>query len=58
MRAVVLREGRLEIRETTDPVQGNGHLLLRVVSTAICASDIHFMDHHDAVPAESLKSTT
>jgi threonine dehydrogenase-like Zn-dependent dehydrogenase len=21
------------------------------VSTAICASDVHFMDHHDAVPA-------
>jgi hypothetical protein len=21
------------------------------VSTAICASDVHFMDHHDAIPA-------
>ena len=50
MRAVVLREGRLEVRETADPVPGPGHLLLRVISTAICASDIHFMDHHDAVP--------
>jgi threonine dehydrogenase-like Zn-dependent dehydrogenase len=50
MRAVVLREGRLEVRETADPVPGPGHLLLRVVSTAICASDVHFMDHHDAVP--------
>jgi threonine dehydrogenase-like Zn-dependent dehydrogenase len=50
MRAVVLREGRLEIRETADPVPGTGQLLLRVVSTAICASDVHFMDHHDAVP--------
>ena len=51
MRAVVLREGRLEVRETADPVPGPGHLLLRVVSTAICASDVHFMDHHDAIPA-------
>lgn len=50
MRAVVLRGGRLEVRETDDPVPGPGHLLLRVVSTAICASDVHFMDHHDAVP--------
>jgi len=50
MRAVVLRGGRLEVRETADPVPGPGHLLLRVLSTAICASDVHFMDHHDAVP--------
>ena len=50
MRAVVLRRGRLEVRETADPVPGPGRLLLRVVSTAICASDVHFMDHHDAVP--------
>jgi threonine dehydrogenase-like Zn-dependent dehydrogenase len=51
MRAVVLKEGRLEVRETADPVPGPGHLLLRVVSTAVCASDVHFMDHHDAIPA-------
>jgi NADPH:quinone reductase-like Zn-dependent oxidoreductase len=50
MRAVVLRNGRLEVRDTADPVPGPGHLLLRVVSTAICASDVHFMDHHDAIP--------
>jgi threonine dehydrogenase-like Zn-dependent dehydrogenase len=53
MRAVVLRHGRLEVRETADPVPGPGQLLLRVVSTAICASDVHFMDHHDAVPETS-----
>jgi threonine dehydrogenase-like Zn-dependent dehydrogenase len=45
MRAVVLREGRLEVRETADPMPGEGELLLRTLSTAICASDVHFMDH-------------
>src|SRR5690349_13353998 len=45
MRAVVLRQGRLEVRETADPVPGPGELLLRTLSTAICASDVHFMDH-------------
>jgi len=50
MRAVVLRDGKLEVRETPDPVPGPGELLIRTVSTAICASDVHFMDHHDAVP--------
>src|ERR1700750_1578187 len=45
MRAVVLRDGRLEVRDIDDPVPGPGELLLRTLSTAICASDIHFMDH-------------
>ncbi|BCO35887.1 alcohol dehydrogenase [Mycobacterium heckeshornense] len=45
MRAVVLRGGRLEVRETADPVPGHGELLLKTLSTAICASDVHFMDH-------------
>lgn len=45
MRAVVLREGQLEAREISDPAPGPGELLLRVLSTAICASDVHFMDH-------------
>jgi threonine dehydrogenase-like Zn-dependent dehydrogenase len=50
MRAVVLRGGQLEVRETADPVPGEGEMLLRTLATAICASDVHFMDHHDAVP--------
>lgn len=45
MRAVVLRAGELEVRDTADPVTGEGELLLRTLSTAICASDVHFMDH-------------
>lgn len=45
MRAVVLRNGRLQVRETADPAPGPGELLLRTLSTAICASDVHFMDH-------------
>jgi threonine dehydrogenase-like Zn-dependent dehydrogenase len=45
MRAVVLRGGRLDVREVDDPVPGPGELLLRTLSTAICASDVHFIDH-------------
>lgn len=45
MRAVVLRGGKLEVRDTADPRPGRGELLLRTLSTAICASDVHFMDH-------------
>ena len=47
MRAAVLRGGHVEVRETADPVPGQGELLLRTLSTAICASDVHFMDHPD-----------
>ncbi len=49
MRAAVLREGRVEVRETADPQPGKGQMLLRVLSCAICASDLHFMDHPEAV---------
>ncbi len=42
---MVLRDGRLQVRETPDPAPGPRELLLRTLSTAICASDVHFMDH-------------
>ena len=45
MRAVVLRGGELTVRDTADPVPGQGDLLLKTLSTAICASDVHFMDN-------------
>lgn len=45
MRAAVLREGKIEVRETTDPTPGPGEILVRTRSCAICASDLHFMDH-------------
>jgi threonine dehydrogenase-like Zn-dependent dehydrogenase len=37
------------VRETPDPVPGPGELLVRTLSTAICASDIHYMDHPETV---------
>lgn len=45
MRAVVLRDGALQVRQTADPVPGAGELLIRPLSAAICASDVHYMDH-------------
>lgn len=45
MRAVVLRRNELEVRETADPVPGPGELLIKPLSAAICASDVHYMDH-------------
>src|SRR5262249_6953474 len=47
MRAAVLRDGRVEARETADPVPGPGQLLVRTLACGICASDLHFMDHGD-----------
>jgi threonine dehydrogenase-like Zn-dependent dehydrogenase len=52
VRAAVLRNGTLETRETTDPEPGPGQLLLKVLSCAICASDVHFMDHPEAVAGD------
>ena len=48
MRAAVLRGGEVETRETADPVPGEGQILVRTLACAICASDLHFMDHPDA----------
>jgi threonine dehydrogenase-like Zn-dependent dehydrogenase len=48
MRAAVLRHGQVEVREADDPEPGSRELLLRTLSTGICASDVHFMDHPDA----------
>ncbi len=49
MKAAVLRGGKVETRETSAPVPGPGQLLLKVLSCAICASDLHFMDNPEAV---------
>src|SRR6478609_7015153 len=49
MRAAVLRGRKVETRETADPVPSAGQLLLKVLSCAICASDLHFMDNPEAV---------
>ena len=48
MRAAVLRSGKLDVRETRDPVPGPGQLVVRTLACGICASDVHFMDHPDA----------
>jgi threonine dehydrogenase-like Zn-dependent dehydrogenase len=52
VKAAVLREGRVVTRATSDPVPGKGHLLLRVLSCAICASDLHFMDNPESVEGD------
>jgi threonine dehydrogenase-like Zn-dependent dehydrogenase len=52
MRAAILRDGRLRVGETPDPVPGSGQLLVRTLSTAICASDVHFMDHPETVDGD------
>jgi threonine dehydrogenase-like Zn-dependent dehydrogenase len=52
MRAAVLRDGRLNVGETPDPVPGAGQLLVRTLSTAICASDVHFMDHPEMIDGD------
>jgi threonine dehydrogenase-like Zn-dependent dehydrogenase len=52
MRAAVLRNGVVTVRETPDPIPGEGQLLVRTISTAICASDIHYMDHPEVVRSD------
>jgi threonine dehydrogenase-like Zn-dependent dehydrogenase len=48
VRAAVLHEGRIEVRETDDPTPGPGQVLVKSLACGICASDIHFMDNPEA----------
>ncbi|HEY6533642.1 MAG TPA: zinc-binding dehydrogenase [Acidimicrobiales bacterium] len=52
MRAAVLRDGKLTVRETADPTPGPGQLLVRTLATALCASDVHFMDHPETIEGD------
>jgi len=45
VRAAVLRSGKIEVRETADPVPGPGQVLVRTRVCAICASDVHAIQH-------------
>jgi threonine dehydrogenase-like Zn-dependent dehydrogenase len=45
VRAAVLRDGQIEVRETADPVPGPGQVLARTRVCAICASDVHAIEH-------------
>ena len=45
MRAAVLRGGKIEVRTTDDPVPGPGQVLVRTRVCAICASDVHAIQH-------------
>lgn len=44
MRAFVLRDGELAVRETPTPRPGSGQVLVRTLACAICASDHHYLD--------------
>ncbi|MGH3298840.1 MAG: hypothetical protein ACRDP7_44315, partial [Trebonia sp.] len=48
MRAAVLRHGKVAARTIADPVPGPGQVLVRVLACAVCASDLHYMDHPEA----------
>lgn len=48
MRAAVLLGGKVETKTIDDPVPGHGHIVVRSLACAICASDLHYMDHPEA----------
>lgn len=52
MRAVTLKGGELALREIPTPVAGPGQILVRTLACAICASDLHHMDHPEVARAD------
>jgi len=53
MRAVTTLQGKLEVTDLPDPVPGRGQVLLEVVRSGICGSDLHARTHGD-VTADAL----
>lgn len=51
MRAVVCHEGELRVEEIDTPRPGRGQVLLKVVRTGICGSDLHARTHCDETAA-------
>src|SRR5215510_5916142 len=45
MRAVALRQGRMEVDEFPELVPERGQVLVRVKACGICGSDLHFAGH-------------
>lgn len=45
MKAAVLRAGRLIVDDVSEPVPGEGEVLVAVKACGICGSDLHFVDH-------------
>ncbi|WP_223148696.1 zinc-binding dehydrogenase [Aeromicrobium ginsengisoli] len=53
MNVVVMRKGRLEMVQAPIPTPGPGEVLVKVLATGICGSDLHCLSH----TAELLSST-
>ena len=47
MRAVTCTEGQLDVTDVPDPEPEEGQVLLDVVATGICGSDLHARHHAD-----------
>ncbi len=48
MRAVTCHQGALAVSEVSQPTPGPGQVLLRVLRSGICGSDLHARHHSDA----------
>lgn len=49
MRAAVARASRLTVEDVADPVPGPGEALVAVKACGICGSDLHTLQHGDAI---------
>ncbi len=56
MKAVVCHEGALTVRETAVPEPGSGQVLIKVLRTGICGSDLHATADADELNALMLES--
>jgi len=56
MRAVIRRGGALVVDDMTTPIAEAGQVLCRTLACGICGSDLHALDHYDAMIDASERS--
>ena len=53
MRAVVMQDGKLRVDEVPEPIPGPGEVLVDVLASGICGTDLHCAAHGPAFNAAS-----
>ena len=56
MRAVVMRQRRLEVATVDDPIPGPGQVVVKTLACGICGSDLHALQHADRMIAAARRS--
>ncbi len=53
MKAAILQNGEISVGEAPDPTPGKGQVLVKTLNCALCASDLHVLNHGEQMVRDS-----